>query len=171
MSRVLEAAKIADRLRNELAAVRHHFHTTNELKKLRILQSDHAMNAHWPLIEQHLLVGLSVTLFKLIEFYEKYQSCLPSTAKETLKEIHTELLQRGVRDFRNEYCGHIQNQKTKSIITDTELTEHFRKFSKGQNLEDIGQWLWNIHDNNPKTAGCLSSKLEIISSEIYSTGK
>jgi len=168
MSRALEAAKIADRLRNELAAIRHHFQTTSEFKKLPNFQSDHAKKVHWPLIEQHLLVSLSVTLFKVIEFYEKYQSYLPNTAKETLKEMYIELLQRGVRDFRHQFCGHIQNQKTKSIITDAQLTEHFRKFSNGQNFEEIGQWLWNMHDNNPKTAGCLSSKLEIISIEIYS---
>lgn len=127
MERLKDAALITERLRDELGALRHHFNVSESLRIMPNLNDQFAENRVWPLIDRHLLTALSVSLHKVIKLYEKYQSILPEASKAKLKSIYKELLELGVRDFRNQYCGHIQDSKTKVPITDEQVYSHFSR--------------------------------------------
>ncbi|SQH76465.1 protein of unknown function [Shewanella benthica] len=167
MDRLQEAAEIAERLHSELGALRHHFNVSESLRDVPNLNDQFAESRFWPQIDRHLLTALSISLYKIIELYEKYQSVLPDAPKEQLKSIYKELVGLGVRDFRNQFCGHIQDHKTKKPITDEQVDLHFSKLLAGRTINEIAQWIWDVNHNEDGTGSCLSGRLESIANKIY----
>jgi hypothetical protein len=167
MDRLKDAALIAERLRDELGALRHHFNVSESLRVMPKLNNQFAESSFWPLIDRHLLTALSISLHKVIELYEKYQSILPEASKAQLKSIYKELLELGVRDFRNQYCGHIQDSKTKVPITDEQIDLHFSRLLAGRTVTEMAQWIWDNEHNEDGSGTCLSGRLEFVANEIY----
>lgn len=167
IDRMREAADITLRLRDELAALKHHFDVTESLRGVPKLNSQLAESKYWPLIERHLLVALSISLYKIVELYEKYQSALPDEPREKLKDIYQEIIGLGIRNFRNQYCGHIQDFKTKTPISEEQIEAHFSRLLNGRSISEIAQWIWDKNNNEYGTGQCLSGRLEFIASKVY----
>jgi len=165
--KALEAADIAKRIRTELMAWKHHVEISEQIKNIK-LPNDHSMQEdYWILIDRHLLTTLLISLFKIMELYEKYQSkIIPERSRSRLKEIYKELDSLGVRDFRNQYCGHIQDYKTKKALTEEQINAHFEKFLEGRRMHEISQWIWDKEQDNATPNGCISGRLEFIANEI-----
>lgn len=59
-----------------------------------------------------------ITLFKWIEFYDRYKSIIPKDVREESLHLRESLLVRGVRDFRNKVVWHIWDKTSNRPLTE-----------------------------------------------------
>ncbi|WP_445358545.1 hypothetical protein [Microbulbifer sp. ANSA005] len=164
----LEVIDIAGRLLGELAALRHQIVISDSLSQVGRsvpFADEMAKNMYWPLINRYIYSSLAITLNKVMELYEKYQAHIPSEARVRLKDSYNEFQDLGIKKYRNDYCGHIQNQKTKKPITDDEVDEHLKNIVGNRSLSEIGQWIWDSSVDEHGASSCISGLLEHVANE------
>ncbi len=161
-----EVISISYRLRSELAALRHQIQVTNSLSQSNApFNSEYSQKNYWPLINRFIYSSLTITLNKVMELYEKYQSYIPDKARKKKKNAYNIFLNVGVKTYRNNYCGHIQDAKSKKPISDEEVDQHLLNIVGNRSLGEIGQWIWDTTVDEHDVSTCLSGLLEYVATE------
>ncbi|MGC2457949.1 MAG: hypothetical protein WA435_08135 [Gallionellaceae bacterium] len=62
-----------------------------------------------------------LTLFKWLEFHEKYKSVIPDQHKKACKNLYKLLEQKGIRPFRHKCIGHIWDDDLKRPLFNSEI--------------------------------------------------
>jgi hypothetical protein len=88
---------------------------------------------------------LYMTLAKWIEFYDKYNSVIPQQQLQTCKHLRDELVERGVRDFRNQIVGHIWHKRSRRPLLISEIKDLEQRITKGDGKQFLH---WINHPNN-----------------------
>lgn len=162
-----EVVSIAYRLRDELAALRHQILLSDSLSNVKNVpfKDELGQEKFWLFINRFIYSSLTITLNKMMELYEKYQSHIPIEARKKLKEVYNHFCQVGVKTYRNDYCGHIQNHRSKKPISNEEIDKHLQNIIGNKSLQEIGQWIWDVKVDNYENSSCLSSLLEYVAKE------
>ncbi|MCP4989226.1 MAG: hypothetical protein GY928_25160 [Colwellia sp.] len=161
-----EIVSISYRLRDELAALRHQILLSDSMSKVKATFNTEFSQEHfWPLINRYIYTSLTITLNKMMELYEKYQYYIPEEAREKLKKAYKCFLDVGVKTYRNDYCGHIQNKNSKKTISDIEVDQHLLNIVGNRSLHEIGQWIWDASVDDYEKSTCLSGLLESVARE------
>jgi hypothetical protein len=87
-----------------------------------------------------------ITLSKWIEFYDKYKSVIPKDVRKECFQLRKEVLDRGIRDFRNKVVGHIWDNKTNRPLTHDKNDAYLEKIYSG-NFKDFLLWVNNPGNN------------------------
>ncbi len=93
---------------------------------------------------------IALTLFKFIEFYDKYSQNIPSSKKDICKELKKSIEEKGIRQFRNQCVGHIWDRDNQRPLT---LEEQQKRTNAiiGNDWETFSVWINNPKGNSPNT--------------------
>ena len=87
-----------------------------------------------------------LTLFKWVEFYEKYHDLIPENMRDDCKMLLKRVKARDIEYFRNSCIGHIWNKEKNRPLHNSEIEELLNKIT----LNHVGKFMkWvNDSDNN-----------------------
>ena len=87
-----------------------------------------------------------LTLYKWVEFYEKYHDLIPDEMREDCKFLLKRIRARDIEHFRNSCIGHIWNKEKNRPLYNSEIKELLNKIT----LNHVGNFMkWvNDSDNN-----------------------
>jgi len=153
--KTIELVALCRRLFHELAVIQIRFSTD------RFLQASNPSvykQKHLVLIERLNISTLAMTLFKITEVNKKYSAFIPEQYKDEFKNIDQELDNRGIKNFRHQYCGHILNKKTNKPISDADIETAIQLIRKEPSYEDFEDWFWESGRLNGEKsiAACLA---------------
>lgn len=124
--RAVEAFRILNDFINDLICATKAFEYF-ETPQFKAGATDHVIWVYNKMADSFLFLALA----KWIEFYDHYQILIPAEVRPTCKQMRNELVQRGVREFRNKVVGHIWSKEHRRPLLPSEIEELDRKISKG----------------------------------------
>jgi len=83
-----------------------------------------------------------LTLFKWVEFYEKYNDLIPNDLRNDCKMLLKRVKARDVEYFRNSCIGHIWNKEKNRPLHNSEIEELLNKIT----LNNVGKFMKWIND-------------------------
>lgn len=78
-------------------------------------------------IQKMCLSHLILTLYKWLEFYEKYHSLFEGELKNECKELTKIIKSRNIDTFRNKCVGHIWDKDKKRPMYNSEIDKYLNK--------------------------------------------
>ncbi len=121
-----------------------------------ILLNDPAQKDALVAIQKMCLSHLILTLYKWLEFYEKYHSLFDGELKAECKELTKRIKSRNIDAFRNKCVGHIWDKEKKRPMYNSEIDKYLNKIM----LNDIQKFLLWL--NNPRGNKYPESVVSII---------
>lgn len=113
--------------------------------------TDNAKKPHLDAIFRVCASQIILTLFKWIEFYEKYHALIPDDMKGETKQLLKKIKSREVELIRHTYIGHIWHKTKNRPLYNTEIDELLCKVTLGH-AGNFMKWIHNYEDNTyPKT--------------------
>ncbi len=94
-------------------------------------------------VERMCFSHLALSLFKLLEFWERYHQLLPERHHADLKELNKKIRKKGVENFRNKVSGHILDKKSQEPLKPAEITNLLEGLI-GEHADTFLNWI-----NNP----------------------
>jgi len=85
----------------------------------------------WIFSRRMYLSYIVITLFKIIEVYDRYKAVVPDKSTEIFKKLFKEINSRKVREFRNKCIGHIWDKGKNKPLTRKELEPYLIQIHKG----------------------------------------
>ena len=83
-----------------------------------------------------------LTLFKWVEFYEKYSDLIPDNMRDDCKMLLKRVKARDVEHFRNSCIGHIWNKDKNRPLHNSEIEDLLNKIT----LNHVGKFMKWIND-------------------------
>lgn len=100
--------------------------------------SRHALTA----VQKMCLSHLILTLYKWLEFYEKYHNLFEDQLKEQCKQLTTRIKKRNVINFRHKCIGHIWDNDKNRPVYNSEIHAYLNKIM----LNDTNEFLCWLHN-------------------------
>lgn len=94
-------------------------------------------------VQKICLSHLVLSLFKFIEFYERFHSVVPDAHRDECKKLVKTINQKGIVEFRNKCVGHIWDKKSNRPLLNSEIMVRLDHMTN----RDIGGFLSWL--NNP----------------------
>jgi hypothetical protein len=107
-------------------------------------------------IDRLCLFHLILNLCKVIEFWKRYNSVVPTNLKKPFKSLVKTLNERKVTEFRNKYIGHIWDDKLNRPLMHSEVTRKI-EILVGGDLNSFLNWI-----NNPKANSFPTTVISVI---------
>ena len=105
------------------------------------------------------LASIILNLAKYTEFYKRYKGIIPPDMRKVSKQLHNDIVSRGVKDFRNKVVGHIWDLENNRPLTGEEIDLRINKIMRG-NINDFLHWIHNPGDNTfPNTVSSILVRL------------
>jgi hypothetical protein len=102
------------------------------------------------------LSHLILNLCKVIEFWTRYKSVVPTQLKEAFKSLVKTLEGRKVTEFRNKYIGHIWDDELNRPLVHSEVIRKIEILCEGD-LNNVLNWI-----NNPKANSFPCTVISVI---------
>lgn len=114
-------------------------------------------------VHKMCLSSLVLTLYKWLEFYDKYHIIIPNSVYNECRELTKELTRRRIYDFRHSCLGRIWDKKNNRPLYNSELIERLNSIA-GDDLFNFLDWISHPHRNRfPET---VVSIIETLRNEL-----
>jgi hypothetical protein len=107
-------------------------------------------------VDRLCLSHLILNLCKVIEFWKRYKSVVPTNLKEPFKSLVKTLEGRKVTEFRNKYIGHIWDDELNRPLVHSEIIRKMDILCEGD-LNSFLNWI-----NNPKANSFPTTVISVI---------
>ena len=116
------------------------------LHEYHALMADNAEQETLLPVHKMCLSSLVLTLYKWLEFYDKYHIIIPDRLYGECRELTKDLTRRKIYDFRHTCLGHIWDKKNNRPLYNSELIERLNDIA-GEDLFSFLDWISSPHRN------------------------
>ncbi len=97
-------------------------------------------------VERMCFSHLALSLFKLLEFWDRYHQLLPERHHGELKELNKKIRKKGIKNFRDKVSGHILDKESKKPLTPSEIMNLLEGLI-GEHADTFLNWINNPSNN------------------------
>lgn len=115
------------------------------------------------------LKSIMLNLAKFIEYHEKYNEFLKSIIpehNELRKSMASELLGKGVKEFRNKYLAHVRCKKNQKALSHVEIDAYIERIIGGRDAIKFFEWLSPKNPSNVQNEHQFLSRVVAIRDSI-----
>lgn len=118
-------------------------------------------------INRMCLSHIFLTLYKWLEFYERYNKIIPRDCIPSCRSLRKEIEKREIDKFRNKFVGHIWDKEKNRPLTIKEIDDYISKIM-GEDHSSFLNWVNNPEGNTfPNTVLSIIQHISIRIKEDY----